>query len=138
MQTETQARRRTLIELVLAPYAESRGPVFSVQLWDTMQAPDHYPFTGMVRFGYRLSMDGQLVVEGEDYMVARAVAADKVRALGSFVDFFTDEGFVQQLAEELGLRAATVEERDQYLCTLAYLPHCEALRREALTVLSDV
>jgi hypothetical protein len=104
--------------------------MFSVQLWNTMQAPDHYPYTGMVRFGYRLSMDGQLVVEGEDYMCAPIVAADKVRALDGFVAFFTDEGFVRQLAEETARRATTVGERDQYLRMLAYLPliarHCVA------------
>lgn len=53
------------MELTLAPYAKGRGPVFSVQLWHTMQTPDHYPYTGMVRFGYRLSMDGQVIDEGE-------------------------------------------------------------------------
>ncbi len=126
-----------MIELNIAPYGTCRDPLFSVQLWDTKQAPDHYPYTGMVRLGYRLSMDGRLIVEGEDYMCAPIVAADWVRTLDGFIAFFTDESFVRQLAERKALQATTVEERDQYLRMLAYLPHCEVLRREAVTLLSD-
>lgn len=70
-------------------------------------------------------------------MCAPIVAADKRRALDGFVAFFTDEGYVRQLAEDAARQATTVEARDQYLRMLAYLPHCEALRGEAVTVLRD-
>jgi len=82
-------------------------------------------------------MDGGVIAEGEDFLCARTVIADRTRALEGFFGFFADPAFVRQMADQAAKQAMTIAGRDRYLRIEAYLPHCEAVRHEVAAVSSE-
>lgn len=78
----TANRLRTVI---LRPYVKGMGPVFRLTTWDT----NRRGFGGKYVLGYRLTMDGTTVFEGEDFGCSPMHGIDSDETIEGIMAFLT-------------------------------------------------
>lgn len=101
---------------IFRPYHKGKGPVFTLTTWDLHR----YDHMGKWMIGYRLSMDGKTLFEGEDFSCAPRHCIDSDEAVASLMGFLTlrpgaiDDGYFENYTQE------QLDYCDTHAETLAY------------------
>jgi hypothetical protein len=67
------------------PYRRGMGPCFALTVWDTFRTDQ----MGKSVLGYRLTMRGAVVFQGEDFACSPCVAIDSDECIGALMSFLT-------------------------------------------------